>query len=86
VRLGAANGYARLRIQDTGRGIAPEVLLHVFEQFGQGAAADTGRQGLGLGLTIARAIVESHGGTIAIESPGLNQGTTCTIELPLVAR
>jgi two-component system, chemotaxis family, CheB/CheR fusion protein len=39
-----------------------------------------------LGLTIARAIVELHGGTIAIESPGLNQGTTCTIDLPIEAR
>ena len=86
VRVGSANGHARLCIHDTGRGIAPEVLPHVFERFHQGSGADAGRQGLGLGLTIARAIVELHGGTIAIESPGLNQGTTCTIDLPLEAR
>jgi signal transduction histidine kinase len=86
VRLGATNGHARLRIQDTGRGIAPEVLPHVFERFRQGSAAEAGRQGLGLGLTIARAIIELHGGTITLESPGLNQGTTCTIDLPLEAR
>ena len=86
VRLGSTNGHARLYIQDTGRGIAADVLPHVFERFRQGSAADAGRQGLGLGLTIARAIIESHGGTIAIESPGLNQGTTCTIDLPLEAR
>ena len=86
VRVGSANGHARLCIHDTGRGIAPEVLPHVFERFRQGSPADAGRQGLGLGLTIARAIVELHGGTIAIDSPGLNQGTTCTIDLPLEAR
>jgi signal transduction histidine kinase len=86
VRVGSANGHARLRIQDTGRGIAPDVLSHVFERFRQGSVADAGRQGLGLGLTIARAIVELHGGTIAIDSPGLNQGTICTIDLPLEAR
>jgi signal transduction histidine kinase len=85
VRVGCANGHARLRIRDTGRGIAPEVLPHVFERFRQGSA-DAGRQGLGLGLTIARAIIELHGGTIAMESPGLNEGTTCTIVLPLEAR
>jgi signal transduction histidine kinase len=86
VRVGSANGHARLCIQDTGRGIAPEVLPHVFERFRQGSWADTGREGLGLGLSIARAIVELHGGTIAMESPGLNQGTTCMIDLPLEAK
>jgi signal transduction histidine kinase len=86
VRLGSTNSHARLCIHDTGRGIAPEVVPHVFERFRQGSGTDTGRQGLGLGLTIARAIIELHGGTIAIESPGLNQGTTCTIDLPLEAR
>jgi signal transduction histidine kinase len=86
LRLDSAGGLAQLRIHDTGRGIAPDVLPHVFERFRQGSAADAGRQGLGLGLTIARAIIELHGGTIALESPGLNQGTTCTIVLPLEAR
>jgi signal transduction histidine kinase len=86
VRVGSAIGHAHIRIHDTGRGIAPEVLPHVFERFRQGSAADAGRQGLGLGLTIARAIIELHGGTIGIESSGLNQGTTCTIALPLEAR
>jgi signal transduction histidine kinase len=83
VQVRSMNGRAQLRVHDTGRGIAPDVLPHVFEQFRQGSPGDAGRQGLGLGLTIARAIVELHGGTIAIESPGLNQGATCTIDLPL---
>jgi len=86
VRVCSANDHARLIVRDTGRGIAPAVLPHVFERFRQGSAADAGGLGLGLGLTIARAIVELHGGTIAIDSPGLNQGTTCTIVLPLEAR
>jgi signal transduction histidine kinase len=86
VQAGSTGGRAHVTVHDTGRGIAPDVLPHVFEQFRQGSPADTGRHGLGLGLTIARAIVELHGGTIAVESPGLNQGTTCTIELPLEAR
>jgi signal transduction histidine kinase len=86
VRACSANDHARLIVRDTGRGIAPAALPHVFERFRQGSAADAGGLGLGLGLTIARAIVQLHGGTIAIESPGLNQGTTCTIVLPLEAR
>jgi signal transduction histidine kinase len=86
VRVDAANGHARLCVHDTGRGISPEVLPHVFEGFRQGSSPEAGRQGLGLGLTIARAIVELHGGKIAIDSPGLNQGTTCTIDLPFEAR
>jgi signal transduction histidine kinase len=82
VRVGSANGQARVRVQDTGRGIEPAMLPHVFDQFRQGSTPNAGRDGLGLGLTIARAIVELHGGKIAIDSPGLNQGTTCTIDLP----
>lgn len=77
-------GRARVIVRDTGRGIAPAVVPHVFERFLQGATADDRRQGLGLGLSVARALVMLHGGTIRIESPGVNQGTTCTIELPLV--
>jgi signal transduction histidine kinase len=86
VRVCATNGHAQVKIHDTGRGIAPDLLPHVFEQFRQGSHADKGRQGLGLGLTISRAIVERHGGTVAIESPGENQGATCTIDLPLGGR
>jgi signal transduction histidine kinase len=86
VRVSSANGRATIRVEDTGRGIAPNVLPHVFERFRQGSPTDAGRQGLGLGLSIARAIVELHYGTITLESPGLNQGTTSTIDLPIQAR
>ncbi len=71
-------------VRDTGRGIPRDALPHVFERFQQGAAPDTHQHGLGLGLTIARALVELHGGHIEIASAGEHSGTTCTIDLPLV--
>ena len=70
-------------MRDSGAGITADVLPHVFEEFRQAHRAETAPLGLGLGLTISRALVELHGGTIALESPGENQGTTCTIQLPL---
>jgi signal transduction histidine kinase len=71
-------------VRDTGRGIPREALPHVFERFQQGAATDTRQHGLGLGLTIARALVELHGGRIEISSAGEHSGTTCIIDLPFV--
>jgi signal transduction histidine kinase len=76
---------ARVSIRDSGSGIDPDELPHVFERFRQGTDAAPG-QGLGLGLTIAHVLVELHGGTIQIASPGVGQGTTCTIELPLTSQ
>ena len=73
---------ARVSIRDTGSGIAPDLLEHVFERFLRGADSTTGPQGLGLGLTIARVLVELHGGAIQIASAGEGHGTTCTIDLP----
>jgi two-component system sensor histidine kinase BaeS len=69
-------------VEDTGAGIAPEDLPHVFDRFYRGNEAREGEGGeSGLGLAIARSIVELHGGTIAARStPG--QGTTFTIVLP----
>jgi signal transduction histidine kinase len=75
---------ASVSVRDSGCGIGPEELPHVFERFRQGADATAGQQGLGLGLTIARVLVELHGGTIQIASPGVGQGTTCTIALPVM--
>jgi signal transduction histidine kinase len=82
VLVTAVDGTARVTIRDTGRGIGPEMLSHVFERFRQGTPATSGSQGLGLGLTIAQAIVELHGGSIQLASPGEGLGTTCTIDLP----
>jgi hypothetical protein len=66
-----------------GSGIAPDLLGHVFERFIRGGDSVAGPRGLGLGLTIARVLVELHGGAIQIASSGEGRGTTCTIELPL---
>jgi len=71
-----------LRVIDHGRGISPNALPHVFERFWQEGAEPIRRRGLGLGLSISRALVELHGGTITIASSGEGQGTTCTITLP----
>ncbi|MBD1870653.1 PAS domain S-box protein [Cyanobacteria bacterium FACHB-471] len=80
----AAPTYAQIQVSDTGKGIPADFLPHVFEHFRQ-ADSTTTRQfgGLGLGLAIARQLVELHGGTIQVESPGEDQGATFTVRLPL---
>jgi signal transduction histidine kinase len=84
VRVRAIGQVARVSIQDSGAGIDPDELPHVFERFHQGAGASS-EQGLGLGLSIARVLIERHHGTIRLASPGTGQGATCTIELPMTA-
>ncbi|MFL5800550.1 MAG: sensor histidine kinase [Roseiflexaceae bacterium] len=80
----ATNGErVTIAVRDTGVGIAPAVLPHIFERFYRGNAARTG-EGAGLGLSIARTLVEAQHGTIAVESaPG--HGTTVTLSLPHAA-
>ena len=81
VRVCSANGHARVSVQDTGRGIEPAMLPHVFERFRHGSAADAGREGLGLGLTVARRMAELIGGAIQVKSePGI--GTTVLMRFP----
>jgi signal transduction histidine kinase/ActR/RegA family two-component response regulator len=72
-----------LSIADTGIGIAPEFLPHVFDRFRQEDASFTrGHGGLGLGLSIVRSLVELHGGRVSVTSAGSEQGATFTITLP----
>ena len=71
-----------LRVSDSGRGIPPEALPHVFEQYWQGKRAD-GDSGLGLGLSICRQLVELHGGQIEALSEGEGSGATFVVRFPL---
>jgi signal transduction histidine kinase/CheY-like chemotaxis protein len=73
-----------IRVADSGIGIAPDFLPYVFDRFRQQDASITRKHGgLGLGLSIARQLVELHGGTIHVDSPGQHAGTTFTIRLPV---
>jgi PAS domain S-box-containing protein len=75
---------AELTVTDTGRGMAPGLLPRVFDRFRQGESGTMrSHGGLGLGLSIARQIVELHGGTIGAQSPGEGRGATFTVCLPL---
>lgn len=86
VSLTRDGGRVVLRVRDTGKGIAPDLLPHVFERFRQGDTSDTRvHGGLGLGLAIVRHIVERHGGVVTATSPGENLGATFTVELALHA-
>jgi signal transduction histidine kinase len=86
IALRRTDGTAELQVRDTGIGIDPAFAPHVFERFRQANATMTREHGgLGLGLAIARHIVELHGGTIGMESAGRDQGTCFTVRLPLAA-
>jgi signal transduction histidine kinase len=79
-----SNDHVEIRVADTGEGITPELLPHVFERFRQSADATTRRHsGLGLGLAIVQRIVALHGGTVHAASPGTGQGATFTVCLPV---
>jgi PAS domain S-box-containing protein len=69
-------------VHDTGIGIAPELLSHVFETFVQGERAETVRGGLGLGLAIVKSLTELHGGSVSAHSRGAGQGSEFVVELP----
>lgn len=83
VTNGNAARYAQIRIADTGIGIAPEFLPHVFDHLRQADGSSTCRYGgLGLGGAIVRHLVQLHGGVVVAESPGIGQGATFTVLLP----
>ncbi len=86
VRLERVNSHIELTVSDTGIGIAPEFLPHVFERFRQAEGGTTReRGGLGLGLSIARQLTEMHGGSIEASSAGLGQGTSFRVMIPLMS-
>ncbi len=80
------NNY-RLRITDSGVGIAEEFLPHIFSRFRQADGTTTRRYGgLGLGLSIVQQLVDLHGGTVTASSPGIGGGATFTVLLPVLPR
>ncbi len=78
----SAAAFVEVAVRDQGQGIAPGDLERVFERFRRAEAVRAKTQGLGLGLYIARAIVEAHGGTLRAESEGLGKGSTFIARLP----
>jgi PAS domain S-box-containing protein len=79
-------GEASVSVRDDGRGIAAELLPKIFDLFVQGQqSSERSTGGLGIGLTLARRLVEKHGGTLTAESPGVGLGSTFTVRLPLAA-
>jgi PAS domain S-box-containing protein len=85
VRVERANSHVEIVVRDTGQGIDPDFLPHVFDRFRQ-AESNTARKhgGLGLGLAIVRHIVELHGGTVIANSEGHGRGATFIVRLPLM--
>lgn len=84
VRHYSQSGQAVIEIADTGVGIAPELLPHVFELFVQGdRTLDRSQGGLGVGLAICKQLIEMHQGSIAAYSEGVGRGATFEIRLPL---
>ena len=86
VRMERIDSHVELIISDTGQGIEPDLLPHVFDRFRQSDSSSTRRHGgLGLGLAIVRQLVELHGGTVTANSPGIGQGTIFSVSLPLLS-
>ncbi|MEH1773783.1 chemotaxis protein CheB [Nostoc sp.] len=84
IMLEAVYTHAEIRVSDTGIGIRADLLPYVFDRFRQGdSSSSKTTQGLGLGLSIVRHVVELHGGTVQAQSPGEGLGTTITVRLPL---
>jgi PAS domain S-box-containing protein len=84
VKLRRAGNAMQVTVSDTGQGIEPEFLPHVFERFRQAESTSTRAYGgLGVGLAIVRYIVEMHGGRVIADSEGIGKGAQFTIELPL---
>jgi signal transduction histidine kinase/ActR/RegA family two-component response regulator len=86
VRLALNGRFARIVVADTGHGISPEFLPHVFERFRQADASSSRRHGgLGVGLALVHDLIVLHGGSVQAQSAGEGKGATFTIDLPTVA-
>jgi len=86
IRLERVNSHVEIVVADTGIGMAPDFLPHIFERFRQADSGTTREHaGLGLGLAIVRELVELHGGTIHAASGGRDQGSTFSVRLPVMS-
>ncbi|MBU7584766.1 MAG: PAS domain S-box protein [Nostoc sp. TH1S01] len=85
LHLDKVGNFAQIQVTDTGKGISADFLPHVFDRFRQADDVTTRKfGGLGLGLAIVRHLVELHGGSVQVTSPGENLGATFTVQLPLM--
>jgi signal transduction histidine kinase/ActR/RegA family two-component response regulator len=85
VALARVNSHLEIEVSDSGEGIVPEFIPHVFDRFRQADASSTRKHGgLGLGLSIVKQLVELHGGTITAKSGGKDMGSTFRVALPLM--
>ena len=84
VRARADNGWAIVKVRDSGRGIEPAMLESIFSMFVQGAPVKRAGEGLGIGLALARKLTELHGGSLEAWSEGPNKGSEFTLRLPLL--
>ena len=85
ISLQRVNSHVEITVSDTGAGISSDFLPFVFDRFSQHDSTTTRSYGgLGLGLAIVRQLVELHGGTVTVVSPGIGQGTTFTVKLPVM--
>ena len=83
ITVATREGHVEITVRDTGVGIQPEFMAHVFERFRQGDASTTRRHGgLGLGLSIVKHLIEQHGGTVRVDSEGEHLGASFTLSLP----
>jgi PAS domain S-box-containing protein len=86
VKLTRVDAIVELTVTDSGQGISPDFLPFVFDRFRQADGSVTRKMGgLGIGLAIAKQLVDLHGGTITVKSPGDGKGSTFTVQLPLMA-
>jgi signal transduction histidine kinase/CheY-like chemotaxis protein len=86
VRVGRVDSRVHIQVRDTGEGIRPEFLPHVFERFRQAdSSLKRPHGGLGLGLSIVKHLVDLHGGDVRVESAGVGRGAVFTVTLPVAA-
>jgi CheY-like chemotaxis protein len=83
LKVWADAGHAVLSVTDSGIGLAPDAIEKVFEMFAQVPGAGKAQGGLGIGLSLVQSLVALHGGSVSASSPGVGQGSTFTVRLPL---